>query len=156
MKAAEVLNTLGISRATLHRYTKKGIIKTEKLPTGHYVYNDESVKKLKKKLKSNISSPLLRTAIYLPLDKNNTLERYKTIIADASKKDYRIFIENTVNKKFLQNFALQDLVKEILKNRINKVFVTSKNSIDENVWDFFDYICAIKGIKIMEWSKKNA
>lgn len=43
MKANEVLKTLNISRRTLSRYIKKGLIKVTKLPTGRYVYDDDSV-----------------------------------------------------------------------------------------------------------------
>ena len=43
MKANEVLNLLRITRPTLTKYVKEGIIKTEKLPNGRYEYDTESV-----------------------------------------------------------------------------------------------------------------
>lgn len=46
MKAKEVMDLLEISRRTLTRYITKGIIKGNKLPTGRYIYDDESVLKL--------------------------------------------------------------------------------------------------------------
>ena len=46
MKAKEVLKVLDISRRTLSRYITKGIIKGKRLPTGRYIYDDESVLKL--------------------------------------------------------------------------------------------------------------
>ena len=46
MKAKEVLDTLKISRRTLTRYIKNNIIKATRLPTGQYIYDDESVYKL--------------------------------------------------------------------------------------------------------------
>ena len=46
MKAKEVMKVLDISRRTLSRYITKGIIKGKRLPTGHYIYDDESVLKL--------------------------------------------------------------------------------------------------------------
>ena len=46
MKAKEVLKVLDISRRTLSRYITKGIIKGKRLPTGRYIYDDESVYKL--------------------------------------------------------------------------------------------------------------
>ena len=46
MKAKEVMELLDISRRTLSRYIISGVIKGNKLPTGRYVYDDESVYKL--------------------------------------------------------------------------------------------------------------
>lgn len=46
MKAKEVMEALDISRRTLSRYITKGIIEGKRLPTGQYIYDDESVYKL--------------------------------------------------------------------------------------------------------------
>ena len=46
MKAKEVMELLDISRRTLTRYITKGVIKGNRLPTGRYIYDDESVYKL--------------------------------------------------------------------------------------------------------------
>ena len=43
MKAYEVLNLLRISRPTLTKYVKEGIIKTTTLPNGRYDYDADSV-----------------------------------------------------------------------------------------------------------------
>ena len=49
MKAKEVMELLEISRRTLTIYITKGIIKGNRLPTGRYIYDDESVYKLANK-----------------------------------------------------------------------------------------------------------
>ena len=51
MKAKEVMELLEISRRTLTRDITKGIIKGNRLPTGRYIYDDESVLKLASKKK---------------------------------------------------------------------------------------------------------
>ena len=43
MKANEVLNLLRITRPTLTKYVKEGIIKVDKLPNGRYEYDSNSV-----------------------------------------------------------------------------------------------------------------
>ena len=43
MKANEVLKLLRITRPTLTKYVKEGLIKVEKLPNGRYKYDSESV-----------------------------------------------------------------------------------------------------------------
>ena len=46
MKSKEVLELLQITRSTLTKYVKEGIIKIEVLPNGGYDYDKESVYKL--------------------------------------------------------------------------------------------------------------
>lgn len=46
MKAKEVMELLDISRRTLSRYIISGVIKGKRLPTGRYIYDDESVYEL--------------------------------------------------------------------------------------------------------------
>ena len=60
MKANEVLKILGITRPTLTKYVKTGLIKVNVLPTGRYNYDDNSVfsfigQKTKKRGESVIS-----------------------------------------------------------------------------------------------------
>ena len=43
IQAKEVLNLLEISKQTLTKYVKEGIIKTELLPNGRYAYDTDSV-----------------------------------------------------------------------------------------------------------------
>ncbi len=43
MKAKEVMKLLDISRPTLYRYVKQGLIKVDAEINGQYRYNDESV-----------------------------------------------------------------------------------------------------------------
>ena len=51
MKAKEVMKVLDISRITLTKDITKAIIKGKRLPTGRYIYDDESVLKLAEKKK---------------------------------------------------------------------------------------------------------
>lgn len=78
MKANEVLNLLRITRPTLTKYVKEGIIKTEKLPNGRYEYDTESVyaffnKDVKRKtyIYSRVSTPKQKP------DLNNQIELLK-------------------------------------------------------------------------------
>ena len=64
MKAKEVMELLEISRRTLTRYITKGVIKGSKLPTGRYIYDDESVLKLTGK-KKHSKEKEIDTSMYL-------------------------------------------------------------------------------------------
>jgi predicted site-specific integrase-resolvase len=46
MKAKEVMRLLEISRPTLSRYVKQGLVKVDSIINGKYRYNKESVEKL--------------------------------------------------------------------------------------------------------------
>ena len=68
MKAKEVMELLDISRRTLTRYITKGVIKGNRLPTGRYIYDDESVYKLageKKYTKASKASKNSCIVIYI-------------------------------------------------------------------------------------------
>ena len=59
MKAKEVMDLLDISRRTLSRYIISGVIKGNRLPTGRYIYDDESVLKLAGNIKHNKASKVI-------------------------------------------------------------------------------------------------
>jgi len=46
MKAKQVLTTLNITRPTLTKYVKTGLIKVDSVVNGQYNYNEESIKSL--------------------------------------------------------------------------------------------------------------
>lgn len=43
MKAKDVLNILNITRTTLTKYHRTGLIKIDNVINGDYIYNDDSV-----------------------------------------------------------------------------------------------------------------
>lgn len=51
MRAKEVLKILGITRPTLCKYVKQGIIKVDSIVNGQYRYNAESVYKILNNIK---------------------------------------------------------------------------------------------------------
>ena len=51
MRAKEVLKILGITRPTLCKYVKQGIIKIDSIINGQYRYNAESVHNLLNNIK---------------------------------------------------------------------------------------------------------
>lgn len=46
MRAKEALKLLGVTRPTLHKYMKEGLIKVDATINGQHLYNDESIYKL--------------------------------------------------------------------------------------------------------------
>lgn len=50
MKAKEVMEKYGITRRTLHNWVKRGVIITERTPTGRYIYRELRTKSGDKEL----------------------------------------------------------------------------------------------------------
>lgn len=53
MRAKEVLSILGITRPTLCKYVKQGLIKVDSVINGQYRYNKDSVMELLKNIKKD-------------------------------------------------------------------------------------------------------
>ena len=68
MKAKEVMELLDISRRTLSRYIISGVIKGKRLPTGRYIYDDESVYELAGKKKHTKEKEIDILSIYFTED----------------------------------------------------------------------------------------
>ena len=67
MKAKEVLEKLNITRPTLTKYVKQGLVKVDSVINGQYNYNEESVNKL---LDGNWNANT--TSVTMPLNNANT------------------------------------------------------------------------------------
>jgi len=43
MKASEIMRKYNITRRTLYNWVKNGVIKTDKTPSGRYIYHDTNI-----------------------------------------------------------------------------------------------------------------
>ena len=73
MKAKEVMELLDISRRTLSRYIISGVIKGKRLPTGQYIYDDESVYELVGKKADKVDKAIKKA---IKADKNSRIIIY--------------------------------------------------------------------------------
>lgn len=53
MRAKEVLQLLNITRPTLCKYVKQGLVEIDSVINGQYRYNEESVRRLLKNIKKH-------------------------------------------------------------------------------------------------------
>lgn len=151
MKTKEVLKLLGITRVTLCKYVKNGIIKIDSNNNGRYIYNDESVYRFlglkKKRIKkyntvySRVSNPPQK---YL-------LEQEKRVINFCTSKGIEI-TKTFKDIKSGMNFErkeFNELISQIVKGNIGIIVVENKDRLCRFGFDLFETLCSYFGTKII-------
>ena len=141
MKSKDVLRILGITRPTLTKYVKEGIINVEVLPNGRYDYNESDVYKFL----------------------NKDCKRKTVIYARVSTRNQKKDLENQINmlKQFCFNngYALNGiysdiasgisfenrkdffkLLDEIIEGKIDKVVITYKDRLSRVGFELFKHL----------------
>lgn len=151
MKAKDVLKLLGITRVTLSRYLKEGIILVDSTHKGKHIYNDESVyrfigvkrKKIKKHnvVYSRVSNPPLK---YL-------LEQEKRNFDFCTSKGIEI-LKSYKDIKSGMNFdrkEFNELLSEVVKGNIGSIVVENKDRLCRFGFDLFENFCKYFGTTII-------
>ena len=126
MKAKEVLEKLNITRPTLTKYVKTGVIKVDNKVNGQYIYNDESVYNFlgltsvnenipgTKTIPMNYETPKVTTMSEIAIDDLiKVLENETAILTQLGQ--LRLLQPNSVEKLKENKKILNDL-KEFRKN----------------------------------------
>lgn len=141
MKAGQVLKLLQISRPTLYLYTKQGILKAKKLPTGHYDYDPESVYGFLNKdvprqtvIYGRVSTSSQKKDLKNQLDllKQFCLTQGWTIGAVYSDIASGISFEN--RKQFF------NMLHDIINQKIRRVVITYKDRLSRVGFELFSYL----------------
>ena len=141
MKAKEVLRLLRISRQTLTKYVKDGLIKVETLPNGRYEYNEKSVYKfLNKDLKR-------KTYIYARVstskqkrDLENQIELLKQFCFTNGYVISGIYSDIASGINFEKRNDFFKMVDEIIDNKVERVVITYKDRLSRVGFDLFYHL----------------
>lgn len=158
MKSNKVLKLLNVTRPTLCRYVKTGILKVKKLPSGLYDYDEESVYKF---LNKNIER---KSVIYCRVStskQKKDLENQRQIIESYCLKngvkisDVYSDIGSGIN---FDRKEFQRLVNDIVNHRISKVYITYKDRLSRISFEMFknlfsEFNCKIVVLNDVEDSK---
>jgi len=138
MKAKEVLKILRISRPSLTKYVKLGIIKVTVLPNTRYNYDEESVYKfLNKDIKR-------KTVIYARVstskqknDLENQIELLKQYCFSNGYQINQIYsdIASGINYDKRKNFF--KMLDDIINGKIEKVLITYKDRLSRVGFNLF-------------------
>lgn len=149
MKSNKVLKLLNVTRPTLCRYVKTGILKVKKLPSGLYDYDEESVYKL---LNKNIER---KSVIYCRVStskQKKDLENQRQIIESYCLKngvkisDVYSDIGSGIN---FDRKEFQRLVNDIVNHRISKVYITYKDRLSRISFEMFKNLFSEFNCKIV-------
>ena len=114
MKANEVLKLLRITRPTLTKYVKEGLIKVEKLPNGRYEYDSESV--------------------YSFLNKDMKRKTYIYARVSTSKQ------KPDLNNNFEKRNDFFKMLDDIIDNKVERVVITYKDRLSRIGFDLFYHL----------------
>lgn len=149
MKSNKVLKLLNVTRPTLCRYVKTGILKVKKLPSGFYDYDEESVYKF---LNKNIER---KSVIYCRVStskQKKDLENQRQIIESYCLKngvkisDVYSDIGSGIN---FDRKEFQRLVNDIVNHRISKVYITYKDRLSRISFEMFKNLFSEFNCKIV-------
>lgn len=155
MKCSDVLKTLKVTRQTLCRYVKEGVIKVTKLASGRYDYDKESVFKF--------------------LNKEN--ERKNVIYGRVSTIKQKVDLDNQINdlKKFCLNSSIiihdeykdvgsginfdrkefNRLLDDVVSGEISTVYITYKDRLSRISFNMFKNLFSKFGTNIVVINETN-
>ena len=149
MKSKEVLKLLKVTRQTLCRYVKSGIIRVETQVNGDYNYNADDVYKLiykdkprKSVLYARVSSSNQKKDLENQLDTLRQFCSYNGIIIDQEYKDICSGLD-------LDRKQFQNMLDEITDFKIKTVYVTYKDRLTRLSFNVFKSLFAKYGCDIV-------
>ncbi|MDE5753573.1 MAG: IS607 family transposase [Oscillospiraceae bacterium] len=141
MKSKEVLNVLKITRQTLTKYVKNGLIKVEILPNGRYEYDEESVyaflnKEVKRRtyIYARVSTPKQKR------DLENQIKLLKQFCFMNSYTISGIYSDIASGISFEKRKDFFRLLDEIIDNKAERVVITYKDRISRVGFDLFYHL----------------
>lgn len=153
MKANKVLKVLGISRSTLYRYKRDGIIKIKtKFNDNFYEYDDDSVYRLlgdstKSKNKLIVSYARVSTQNQKKQLVEQNQRIYESCISRGLKLDKQFSDIKSGMSADRQEF--QELLNDIIRNKIDTVVIENKDRLVRFGYEILEYVCKCHGCKIL-------
>ena len=152
MKSKDVLAKLGVTRPTLCKYVKEGIIKVTRKQNGQYDYDEKSVYqflglKFDSKNKVNVSYSRVSTQAQVDHLKEQTIRIYnscisRNIILDEQIEDIKSGMD--VNRK-----GFQHLIERVIKKEIGFVVIENKDRLTRFNFDTLEFIFKYFGTQIV-------
>ena len=141
MKANEVLKLLRITRPTLTKYVKEGLVKVEKLPNGRYEYDSESVYSfLNKDMKRKTYIYARVSASKQKPDLNNQIELLKQFCFTKGYTISGIYSDIASGISFEKRNDFFKMLDDIIDNKVERVVITYKDRLSRIGFDLFYHL----------------
>ena len=141
MLAKDVLRILGISRPTLTKYVKTGIIRIRLLPNKRYDYNEEDVygflnKDVKRKtlIYARVSTPKQKP------DLENQISMLKQFCFSNGYTISGVYSDIASGISFEKRKDFFELLDEVLDGRVERVVVTYKDRLSRVGFGLFHHL----------------
>lgn len=141
MKANEVLKLLRITRPTLTKYVKEGLVKVEKLPNGRYEYDSESVYSfLNKDMKRKTYIYARVSASKQKPDLDNQIELLKQFCFTNGYTISGIYSDIASGISFEKRNDFFKMLDDIIDNKVERVVITYKDRLSRIGFDLFYHL----------------
>ena len=141
MKAKEVLQLLQVTRPTLTKYVKEGIIKTTVLPNGRYDYDKESVYKLFNKGVDRKTYIYARVSTYKQKpDLENQINMLKQFCFSNGYCVSRVFSDIASGISFEKRKDFFAMLDEVISGKVERVVITYKDRISRVGFELFSHL----------------
>ena len=154
MKAKEVLQILRVTRPTLTKYVKEGLIKVNVKANGQYDYDSDSVYKL---LNRNIER---KTYVYARIstakqrkDLDNQVQLLKTFCFQNGYVLNGVYQDIASGINFEKRKEFFDLLDEVLAGKVKRVIITYKDRLSRVGFELFSYLFAKHGCELIVMSE---
>ena len=141
MKSKEVLELLQITRPTLNKYVKEGLIKTTTLPNGRYDYDSESVYKLFNKgverktyIYARVSTPKQKN------DLENQINLLKQFCFSNGYKISKIYSDIASGISFEKRKGFFLMLDDIISGKVERIIITYKDRLSRVGFELFYHL----------------
>ena len=153
MKASEVMDVLNISRSTLYRLVKKGVIKVTRLPNGRLDYDEKSVYEYLLSMKGKPTKR--KTVIYARVSTNkqkkdleNQIEQLKQFCISNGWTIDGIYTDIASALDFDSRKQFWKLFEKVLNHEIERVVISYRDRLTRIGWNFFENLFKKFGAEI--------
>lgn len=141
MRSKEVLDLLQITRQTLTKYVKTGLIRTTTLPNGRYDYNHDDVYKLfNKGVERKIYLYARVSTAKQKADLENQITMLKQFCFSNGIRVSGIYSDIASGISFEKRKDFFKLLDEVLEGRVEKVIIPYKDRLSRVGFELFSYL----------------
>lgn len=141
MKASEVLRILQITRQTLTKYVKEGIIKTTVLPNGRYNYDSKSVYAFlnKEVPRKTYIYARVSTAKQKP-DLENQITLLKQFCISNGYVISGVYSDVASGISFEKRFQFFEMLDQVIEGKVERVVITYKDRLSRVGFGLFQHL----------------